>query len=79
MPRVASAETAMERLRQSVPDEVTGGRDTVCVRTPAHPVAKALLSKLGRPIAAPDEPCCAYAAARSVGAARREWTPSVRP
>lgn len=37
----------------AVLDEVTGGRDTVAVRVPRHPVAQALLAGLGRPIAAP--------------------------
>lgn len=36
-----------------VPDEVTGGRPTVGVRVPAHPVAAALLDAFGRPVAAP--------------------------
>ncbi|MGA0286024.1 MAG: L-threonylcarbamoyladenylate synthase [Phycisphaerales bacterium] len=31
----------------------TGGRDTVAVRCPAHPVARALLTAFGAPIAAP--------------------------
>jgi L-threonylcarbamoyladenylate synthase len=36
-----------------VPDEVTAGLDTVAVRIPAHPVARALLDAVGLPIAAP--------------------------
>lgn len=36
-----------------VPDEVTGGRETVALRVPAHPVAQALLWAYGRPLAAP--------------------------
>ncbi len=36
-----------------VPKEVTGGRDTVAVRSPAHPVALALIKSSGVPIAAP--------------------------
>lgn len=36
-----------------VPDEVTGGQDTVGVRVPAHPVALALLRAFGSGIAAP--------------------------
>lgn len=36
-----------------VPDVVTGGLETVAVRVPAHPVARAVLGQLGRPIAAP--------------------------
>jgi L-threonylcarbamoyladenylate synthase len=36
-----------------VADEATGGRDTVGVRVPDHPVALAVLAAVGRPIAAP--------------------------
>jgi L-threonylcarbamoyladenylate synthase len=36
-----------------VPDAVTGGQDTVALRAPAHPVARALLAAFGRGIAAP--------------------------
>ncbi len=37
----------------AVPDAVTGGRDTVAVRVPAHPLALALLHAFGGPVAAP--------------------------
>jgi L-threonylcarbamoyladenylate synthase len=37
----------------AVPDVVTSGLDTVAVRVPAHPVARALLQAAGVPIAAP--------------------------
>jgi L-threonylcarbamoyladenylate synthase len=36
-----------------VPEEVTAGLDTVGVRVPAHPVARALLRAAGIPVAAP--------------------------
>ncbi len=36
-----------------VPGEVTAGLDTVAVRVPAHPVARALIAAAGRPVAAP--------------------------
>ncbi|MCJ7551060.1 MAG: L-threonylcarbamoyladenylate synthase, partial [Anaerolineae bacterium] len=36
-----------------IPDEVTAGGDTVAVRVPAHPVARALIAASGVPIAAP--------------------------
>jgi L-threonylcarbamoyladenylate synthase len=36
-----------------VPDEVTAGLDTVAVRMPSHPVARALLELAGVPVAAP--------------------------
>ncbi len=36
-----------------VPDEVTGGQETVALRVPAHPLAQALLQAFGDGIAAP--------------------------
>ena len=36
-----------------VPDELTGGQDSVAVRVPSHPVARALLAAFGGGIAAP--------------------------
>lgn len=36
-----------------VPDAVTGGRPTVAVRVPAHPLARQVIQNLGRPVAAP--------------------------
>ena len=36
-----------------VPDEVTGGLDSVAVRCPSHPIARALISAAGVAIAAP--------------------------
>ena len=36
-----------------VPSSVTGGLDTVAVRCPSHPIARALISAAGVPIAAP--------------------------
>ncbi len=43
----------LERRPDAVVDAVTGGRSTVGVRVPAHPVATGLLSAFGRPVAAP--------------------------
>ena len=37
----------------AAPYKVTGGRDTVGVRIPAHPVALALLQAVGKPLAVP--------------------------
>jgi L-threonylcarbamoyladenylate synthase len=37
----------------AVPDEVTAGLDTVAVRVPAHPVARALIAAAAIPVAAP--------------------------
>lgn len=36
-----------------VPDEITGGLDTVALRAPSHPVARALILEAGMPVAAP--------------------------
>ena len=36
-----------------VPDECTAGGDTVGVRAPSHPAARALLQRIGAPLAAP--------------------------
>jgi len=36
-----------------VPDELTGGQDSVAIRVPAHPVARALLAAFGGGVAAP--------------------------
>lgn len=44
--------TLILRRRPVVPDEVTGGRDTVAVRVPAHPLTLKLLAEAG-PLAAP--------------------------
>ena len=45
--------TFVLRRSQRVPDEVTAGLDTVAVRVPAHPVARALIEAAGLPVAAP--------------------------
>ncbi|HSQ64846.1 MAG TPA: L-threonylcarbamoyladenylate synthase [Polyangiaceae bacterium] len=37
----------------SVPPEATGGGDTVALRAPSHPVARALIAEVGEPIVAP--------------------------
>ncbi|HEX6534737.1 MAG TPA: L-threonylcarbamoyladenylate synthase [Gemmatimonadaceae bacterium] len=39
--------------RPRVPDVVTAGLDTVAIRSPSHPVARALITAAGLPIAAP--------------------------
>lgn len=38
---------------RAVPDEVTGGLDTVALRVPNHPIALEVLAQLDRPLAAP--------------------------
>lgn len=45
--------TVIVRANDSVSRVVTGGRDTVAVRCPAHPVARRVIEALGRPVAAP--------------------------
>lgn len=45
--------TLVLKRSSAVPDEVTAGLDTVAVRVPAHPVARALIEAAGVPIAAP--------------------------
>jgi L-threonylcarbamoyladenylate synthase len=45
--------TLLLRRSSLVPDVVTGGRDTVGLRVPGHPVAHALLSRFGGGVAAP--------------------------
>lgn len=45
--------TLVLRRSERVPDEVTAGLSTVAIRVPAHPVARALLSAAGVPVAAP--------------------------
>lgn len=39
--------------KDTIPTQVTGGLDTVALRIPSHPVARALISACGVPIAAP--------------------------
>ncbi len=39
--------------REAISDVVTAGRDTVAIRIPSHPVARALIRSSGTPIAAP--------------------------
>jgi L-threonylcarbamoyladenylate synthase len=44
--------TLVLRRTQAVPDAVTGGRETVALRAPKHPLAQKLIAELG-PLAAP--------------------------
>ncbi len=43
----------VQRRPGAVCDEVTGGRETVGVRVPDHPIARQLLERFGRAVAAP--------------------------
>lgn len=45
--------TIIVRAATRVSRVVTGGRDTVAVRFPAHPLAQAVIAQLGSPVAAP--------------------------
>ncbi|MCS7224715.1 MAG: L-threonylcarbamoyladenylate synthase [Armatimonadetes bacterium] len=45
--------TLVVKKRERVPDIVTAGRDTVALRVPSHPVARALLRETAVPVAAP--------------------------
>jgi len=45
--------TLVLRRAPHVPDAVTGGQETVAIRVPSHPVARALLEAFGGGIAAP--------------------------
>ena len=45
--------TLVLKKQVSIPDLVTGGKDTVAVRVPNHPVTLALLNQLDYPLAAP--------------------------
>ncbi len=45
--------TIVLKRSAKVPDEVTGGQDTVALRVPAHPLAQRLLKEFGGGIAAP--------------------------
>lgn len=58
LPRLAQAFwpgplTLILPKQASVPPEVTAGLDTVAVRAPSHPVARALIAAAGCPVAAP--------------------------
>lgn len=45
--------TLVLKKQKQVPAQVTGGLDTVAVRMPSHPIARALIAAAGVPIAAP--------------------------
>lgn len=45
--------TLVVRRNNKVCDEITGGRDTVAIRCPSHPITTELLSQLGDAIVAP--------------------------
>ncbi len=45
--------TIILKKKPTLPDAVTAGLDTVAVRIPSHPIARALIEEAGVPIAAP--------------------------
>lgn len=45
--------TLVLKKARHVPEQVTGGQDTVAIRVPSHPLAQALLSSFGSGVAAP--------------------------
>lgn len=45
--------TLVFRKSSIIPDEITAGLDTVAIRMPSHPIARALIKESGLPIAAP--------------------------
>jgi L-threonylcarbamoyladenylate synthase len=45
--------TLVLKKARHVPEQVTGGQDTIAIRVPSHPLAQALLSAFGSGIAAP--------------------------
>lgn len=45
--------TVILKKRDIIPSEVTGGLDSVAIRIPSHPVARAFIDACGIPIAAP--------------------------
>ncbi len=45
--------TVIVKRRSGVPDLLTGGQDTIGLRVPSHPLARALLRAFGRGVAAP--------------------------
>lgn len=67
--------TVIVRAAKSVSRIATGGRDTVAVRVPAHLVARAVITELGSPLAAPSanrfgrvSPTLAHHVTRDLGA-----------
>ncbi|MCM1544331.1 MAG: L-threonylcarbamoyladenylate synthase [Ruminococcus sp.] len=45
--------TIILKKSRLIPDKVSGGLDTVAVRMPSHPIARAIIEKAGVPLAAP--------------------------
>ncbi len=63
--------------RARVPDEVTGGRETVGLRVPDHPVALALLRAFGGGIAAPSANRFGHVSPTTADHVRAEFGPGV--
>lgn len=69
--------TLVLRRGPRVPDAVTGGQDTVAIRVPAHPVARALLRAFGGGIAAPSANRFGRVSATSAAHVRAEFGDAV--
>jgi L-threonylcarbamoyladenylate synthase len=65
--------TVILEKRGVIPPEVTGGLGTVAVRCPSHPVARALISLAGVPVAAPSANISGRPSATSAGYALADF------
>jgi L-threonylcarbamoyladenylate synthase len=59
--------TLVLKRRPEIPDIVTSGLDTVGVRVPAHPAARALIAAAGTPLAAPSANPFGYVSPTTAG------------
>ncbi len=69
--------TLVLKRHSRVPNEVTGGQDTVAIRVPAHPVAQALLREFGGGVAAPSANRFGRVSATTAAHVREEFGDSV--
>ena len=70
--------TLVLRRGPDVPPEVTGGQDTVALRVPSHPVARALLAAFGGPVAAPSANRYGHVSPTSAAHVRAEFGAAVQ-
>ncbi len=70
--------TLILRRQPWVPDALTGGQDTVGVRVPAHPLARALLARFGRGVAAPSANRFGHISPTTAAHVRAEFGEAVR-
>lgn len=69
--------TLVLKRNPRVPDEVTGGQDTVAIRVPSHPVAQQLLRTFGGGVAAPSANKFGHVSATTAAHVREEFGDSV--